>query len=195
MPNLWATLCSDMHRLAGQSSVPTFIRLLAVNRPFRTIVTFRLRSHSLRHPSSLSRLFALPLRLLHRWTQGRIGFELPPTVEVGVGLLIYHGWGLVINAKTQIGSNVTLLHAVTLAGVRTGSPRIGDDVTISTGAIVIGRVTIGSGSVIGAGAIVTKDVPPNTVVAGNPARVLKANPQPYVPNPVPIVGLSPHRRL
>ena len=99
--------------------------------------------------------------------------ELYWTLEIGSGLRIFHGYCLVIHPKTKIGHNVTLRHGVTL-GNKTGpgAPTIEDGAEIGAHALVLGPITVGANAVVGAGAVVTKDVPPNAVVAGNPAKIL-----------------------
>ncbi|MGD0571643.1 MAG: serine acetyltransferase [Sedimentisphaerales bacterium] len=101
--------------------------------------------------------------------------ELSLDLEVGSGLRIYHGYSLVIHPKTRIGRNVTLRHCTTLGnkGQGGGAPLIEDGVEIGCGVIIIGEITIGECAKIGAGAVVTKDVPPNSVVIGNPAQILR----------------------
>lgn len=92
------------------------------------------------------------------------------------GLRIAHPFNIIINPAANIGKNVTCFHGVTLGskrfGHKAGAPTVCDDVIIFPNSVIIGKVRIGSGSVIGAGSVVTSDVPPNCVVAGNPARVI-----------------------
>jgi serine acetyltransferase len=87
-----------------------------------------------------------------------------------------HPYMVVINENTVIGANCTFYHNVTIAsrqfGMTAGAPVIGDEVIIYPGACIIGRIAVGERAIIGAGSIVVNDVPPNTVVAGNPARVV-----------------------
>lgn len=106
-----------------------------------------------------------------------MGIDLPPDVQVGPGLAIFHGTGLVVHSSTIIGSDVLLRHGVTLGALGEGDaettgPRIGDRVRIGAGAIVLGPIDVGDDAVIGAGAVVVRDVPPGATVVGNPARVV-----------------------
>ena len=104
----------------------------------------------------------------------RYGFEVPSSVIIGSGARIHHPNGILINSRVRIGTGI-IIHG----GVKIGqnrpyeTPTIGDNVNIGVNACIIGNVHVGDGAVIGAGAVVVKDVPPYTVVAGNPARVIK----------------------
>jgi len=103
--------------------------------------------------------------------------EIHPGVKIGKGFFIDHGAGVVIGETTEIGENVTIFQGVTLGG--TGKekgkrhPTIGNSVVIGAGAIILGAITIGDNSRIGAGSVVTKSIPPDSTVVGNPAWTLK----------------------
>ncbi len=109
----------------------------------------------------------------------KYGIEIHPGAQIGKGLFIDHGHGVVIGETTVIGDNVTIYQGVTLGG--TGKehgkrhPTIEDNVMISTGAKVLGSFTIGAGSKIGAGSVVLEEVPPNSTVVGIPGRIVKCN--------------------
>ncbi|MBI4638923.1 MAG: serine O-acetyltransferase [Candidatus Rokubacteria bacterium] len=103
------------------------------------------------------------------------GIEIHPAARLGPGLFIDHGMGVVIGETAEVGRNVTLLQGVTLGGTslkrEKRHPTLGDNVVVGAGAKVIGAITIGANSRIGAGSVVVRDVPPNSVVVGVPGRV------------------------
>ena len=107
-----------------------------------------------------------------------LGIELPWKTRIGPGFRVDHGQALVVNDGTVFGANCTVRNSTTIGNkrLRDGSysraPRFGDRVDIGANAVVIGPITIGDDALIGAGAVVVKDVPPNCVAVGNPARVV-----------------------
>lgn len=104
--------------------------------------------------------------------------DVPPQIQIGKGTVFPHdALGCVFHPDVKIGKNCKILHGVTMGGRagHKGLPIIGDNVVIGTHAQLIGNVKIGNNSIVGAGAIVTHDVPDNVVVVGNPARILKSN--------------------
>jgi len=118
---------------------------------------------------------------LARWysqrTARKTGIEIHPGAQIGKGLFIDHGNGVIIGETAIVGNNVTLYQGVTLGG--TGKekgkrhPTIGDNVMISAGAKILGSFTVGENSKIGAGSVVLSEVPPNSTVVGVPGRVVK----------------------
>jgi len=115
-------------------------------------------------------------RFISQLSRFLTGIDIHPGARIGKGFFIDHGAGVVIGETAVIGDNVTLYQGVTLGG--TGKekgkrhPTIDDNVTIGAEAIVLGNITIGDSSRIGAGALVTKSVCPDCTVVGNPARVI-----------------------
>ncbi|HZL07381.1 MAG TPA: serine O-acetyltransferase [Coriobacteriia bacterium] len=120
----------------------------------------------------------------HVWLARRIsqivrhntGVEIHPGATIGDSFFIDHGMGVVIGETTIIGRNVTLYQGVTLGG--TGKehgkrhPTIEDNVVVGVGATVLGDITIGTGSKVGAGAVVIQSVPPECTVVGVPGRIV-----------------------
>jgi serine O-acetyltransferase len=103
------------------------------------------------------------------------GIEIHPAARLGPGLFIDHGMGVVIGETAELGENVTLLQGVTLGGTslkrEKRHPTLGNNVVVGAGAKIIGAFRIGDGSRIGAGSVVVREVPPNSVVVGVPGRV------------------------
>lgn len=104
--------------------------------------------------------------------------DVPPQMKIGKGTVFPHdALGCVFHPEVKIGKNCKILHGVTMGGRagHKGLPIIGDNVVIGTHSQILGDVIIGNNSIVGAGAIVTHNVPDNAVVVGNPARVLRIN--------------------
>ena len=108
------------------------------------------------------------------------GVEIHPAAQIGEGLFIDHGMGIVIGETTVIKKDVTLYHGVTLGGVSNKKgkrhPTLEDGVVVGAGAQVLGAINIGECSRIGANAVVVEDVPPDSVVVGVPGRVVEHKP-------------------
>ena len=104
------------------------------------------------------------------------GIEIHPAARIGPGVFIDHGMGVVIGETAEVGENVTLYQGVTLGGTslrrEKRHPTLERNVVVGTGAAVIGAITLGEGTRVGAGSVVVKDVPPNSVVVGVPGRVI-----------------------
>ncbi|GGL63420.1 serine O-acetyltransferase [Sporolactobacillus putidus] len=118
-------------------------------------------------------------RVLSQFTRFLTGIEIHPGAKIGRRFFMDHGMGIVIGETCEIGNDVTLFQGVTLGG--TGKekgkrhPTVGNDVLISTGARVLGSITIGDHSKIGAGSVVLHDVPADSTVVGIPGRVVRQN--------------------
>jgi serine O-acetyltransferase len=105
------------------------------------------------------------------------GVEIHPAAQIGREFFIDHGSGVVIGETAQIGRRVTLYQGVTLGGTgfQRGKrhPTVGDDVTIGSGAKLLGPIAVGAGAKIGANTVVIEDVPPSSTVVGNPGHPVK----------------------
>jgi serine O-acetyltransferase len=103
------------------------------------------------------------------------GIEIHPGAAIGSGFFIDHGMGVVIGETAEIGANVTLYHGVTLGGTSWNKgkrhPTLEDDVVVGAGAKILGPITIGARTRVGANSVVVKNVPPDSVVVGIPGRV------------------------
>lgn len=115
-------------------------------------------------------------RMLSQLVRALTGIEIHPGAKIGHGLFIDHGMGVVIGETTEIGENVTLYHGVTLGGTSLEKgkrhPTLGDRVVVGAGAKVLGAITIGDDTRIGANAVVVKSVPANSVVVGVPGQTV-----------------------
>ena len=134
-----------------------FIKVCTRERVYRNLFYYRMGDYR----SVFIKWLLPPESTLHIWCP-----------EIGPGAHFEHNYATYLNAE-RIGRNFYCLQNVTLGNGRGGRPTIGDDVRIYTGAIVFGGITIGDHAVIGAGAVVHKDVPPGCTVAGNPAFIVK----------------------
>jgi serine O-acetyltransferase len=132
-------------------------------------------SHRLAHRMWARRALRGPARILSQLTRFLTGIEIHPGAGIGRRFFIDHGMGVVIGETTEIGDDVMVYHGVTLGGrsMEKGKrhPTIGDRVTIGAGAKILGPVHIGDDSAIGANAVVTHDVAPESIATGIPAVV------------------------
>ncbi|MFE8698579.1 serine O-acetyltransferase [Cytobacillus sp. FJAT-53684] len=131
-------------------------------------------AHRIAHALFKRKLFFLA-RVISQISRFFTGIEIHPGAKIGRRFFIDHGMGVVIGETCEIGNNVTVFQGVTLGG--TGKekgkrhPTIKDNALIATGAKVLGSITIGENSKVGAGSVVLHEVPPNSTVVGIPGRV------------------------
>lgn len=134
--------------------------LLVRIKEFRNLVAYRLGSSNRLQEGIFTLLFR-PLDTLYINTK-----------NIGRNLFIHHGFSTIISAES-IGDNCWINQQVTIGNKPSGSPKIGSNVKICAGAIIVGGVSIGDYAIVGAGAVVTKDIPGGEVWAGNPAHFIK----------------------
>ncbi len=117
-------------------------------------------------------------RLMLRRCTYKYGIDIPCSTNIGMGFYIGHFSGIIVSSSTIIGNNVNISQGVTIGaasrGPRKGAAIIGNEVYIGPGAKIIGKIKIGNNVAIGANAVVTKDIPNNSVVAGIPAKIISA---------------------
>ena len=125
--------------------------------------------------------FDLVARIISQISRFFTGIEIHPKAKIGKNLFIDHGMGVVIGETSEINDNVTIYHNVTLGGtspsINTNEqrnskrhPTLEENVVVGSGAQILGPIVIGKNSLIGANAVVTKDVPEKSIMAGNPAK-------------------------
>jgi serine O-acetyltransferase len=156
---------SDFEAYHSNSS---FLKEYLFNRGLRITVWLRLAQYTKKN----NKLIYPLIRFIYGRVSTKYGVHIPVSVKIGKSLMIYHGFGLVVNGGSVIGDNVKLQHGVTLAIKDGKNPIIGDNVVISPGSKIIG-VNIGNNVLIGANSVVTKDIPDNAIIAGVPAKILR----------------------
>jgi serine O-acetyltransferase len=139
------------------SKVNLLSTFLMDSSDFRTIFYFRNRG--------------IVTKILNLYCRKEKYFRIDVTTKLGGGILTGHPYSTILNAD-EIGENFYVNHLVTVGEIKGKRPTIGKNVSIYTGAIVIGDITIGDNCNIGAGSVVTKSVPDGCTVVGNPARIL-----------------------
>ena len=159
---------SDYFRIMGQTDgfLKMWFKSLGIPA-FRYLFWLRLTSYR-----GLFYHFCL---LLHNHFGVKYGIEIIHTSFVGWGLYLGHGRNIVINEATVIGNNVSISQMVNVGTNNGKGAIIGNNVYFAPMSCVVGNVEIGSGSIVGAGAVVTKDVPTGMTVAGVPAKVIGPN--------------------
>lgn len=159
---------SDLARL-GSASVSSFLKHYFVPRGGTFPYVFWLRvEQCLRRGGFLKRFWGVVFYPIYRHYEFKYGIHANPNIEIGGGLCVVHGEGVHLNCE-RIGKNLTVYHGVTL-GVHDGKrPVVEDDVTIYPNAVVVGRVKLGRGCVVGALSYVSHNVSDGVTVAGAPA--------------------------
>lgn len=164
----------DLEVNAGKRSLFGAISALIMAPSFAAVFWIRLmlsfQARNSRSSRILSRLVAAHLTRTY-------GIHISVLVnEIGTGFRLPHPTGIVIGDGTTIGNDVLILQNVTLgrrALAQPGTPTIGNGASILAGAVILGPVSIGENAVVGANAVVLKDVPSNTTVVGVPARPIE----------------------
>lgn len=163
---------SDILRLGKKASVFNFLKLYFKNSGFRAVFLFRL----------MDWLYGYNIKIIptmiSNYSISKTGCEILPGAEIGPGLRIIHSVGIVIGNGVVCGQNFTILQNVTIGEKYSkinghSYPKIGNNVTICAGAVVLGGIKIGDNSVIGANAVVLSDVEGDMVVAGIPAKEVR----------------------
>lgn len=161
-------IATDLYRYFGNARPKLRQKLGGERGQLRYLAAFRRAQNS---KGLANRWWRLRLARLSTKTH----IQIPWACEIGPGFYIGHLGRVIVNPQARIGANCNIATGVTIGAVsrgkREGAPVIGDDVWIGTNAVIVGGVTIGSDVVIAPGAYVNFDVPPHSVVLGNPGVV------------------------
>lgn len=188
--SLWGTLRRDVQSaLLRDPAARSSLEIALLYPGLHALWGYRLAHWMWQHGLKLvGRMFSQLVRTL-------TGIEIHPAAQIGHGLFIDHGMGVVIGETAEIGEDVTLYHGVTLGGTSLVKgkrhPTLGDRVVVGAGAKVLGAITIGDDTRIGANAVVVKSVPANSVVVGVPGQNI-ARSKPHHANDAPDLD---HTRL
>lgn len=170
---------SDCYRYTGKSNAVT-VMLYAIRYAF-----FRYQCIiRLRHCTGFKRIIA---NILYIPNQTRKHNSIRPETKIGYGFFVEHGGPIFINGTAEIGNNCSFSQCNTIGSNNDNAAIIGDNVYLGPNVCVVEKVKIGNNVTIGAGSIVTKDIPDNATAAGNYAKVLNYNkPGRFIRNPWPI---------
>lgn len=161
----------DLFRYVGEYSTKKFFKSYFSIPGFRYMVWVRLGQYY-----RDNKIVFLFIKLIHRKLTYKFGIQIPTSASIGRGFYIGHFNEIIVNGGGKIGDNVNISQGVTIGqvniGKKKGVPVIGNEVYIGPGAKIIGNVTIGNNVAIGANAVVTSDIPANSVAAGVPARII-----------------------
>lgn len=170
MKDIFLYIQSDYFRYTGKKdSWIKILRYLLFGRNHCFNYSFWLRL------SSRKNIFFLWALLMHKRLTRKYGIQIPRTTKIGYGFYIGHGIGIVINGGTIIGNNCNVSQFLSIGTNKKTPAIIGDNVYIGPSVCIVEDVKIGNDATIGAGAVVVKDVPERSTVAGVPAKVISHN--------------------
>lgn len=158
-------ILSDLFRYSGNTKFSSLIKNYFFNRGFNFSFWLRL--------AGSKKWFAKLAYPIFYYKKKKYGIDIHCTTQIGYGLYIGHGGPLIVNPSTIIGNNVNLSQYTTI-GANGGRPAavIGNNVYIGPNVCIIDHVFIGNNATIGAGSVVTKDIPENATAVGNYAKVI-----------------------
>jgi serine O-acetyltransferase len=159
---------ADLDRLKESENASRRVLVAGIlSQGFQALIVYRFFNWCHRH-----KIPAQPFRFfIERFVEITTGISLPAQCTIGRGFRIHHFGGIIFHSGVELGDHCTVYHDVTI-GDRGGSgpaPRLGNSIIVGAGAKLIGDIRIGDNCIIGANAVVTKDMPPDTIAVGNPA--------------------------
>ena len=168
-------LKADCARISSKRiNLSTIFYKVLSNAGFRALFLYRIgRYFNLKRQGTLA---SICQRLMHHLSHCWISVG----ADIGPGFLIAHVGGLIIGGETRIGSNCDVRQNITFGGnfnktstIGRSQPWLGDNISVGAGAVILGPISVGSNSIIGANTVVTRDVPENVIVFGVPGKVIK----------------------
>ncbi|ESY84300.1 serine acetyltransferase [Mesorhizobium australicum] len=173
---IFEAIKSDLYRYTRSSDIVTLCRQYLTNRGFNYMVWHRIAQSDNSVVCRIARLF-LSLKMR------KFGIQIPVETSIGLGFYIGHGGPCVVHHTATIGNNCNISQYVTIGATLGKSASIGDEVYIGPNVCIVEEVTIGSRSLIGAGAVVTRDIPAGSTAVGVPARPIdKARQHNFITN-------------
>lgn len=187
--SLRAVLAADLYRYSGSVDAKNFLKHYLFTPGYKYTVLMRLTGYLALKPAKAGGLYFLLKWMLLR-ARYKFGIAIPEYTLIAPGLFINRFGGIYFNGDAIVGYNANITHGSMLGqanrGPMRGSPTLGARVFMGAGSKVVGRLTIGDDTSIGSNAVVTKDVPPTSVVGGVPAKLLsQAGSLGYVNRQVP----------
>lgn len=173
-------IISDIKRnVKGKITISAFIKNYCIKESVKVSVWLRLGNFFYNKKSILFRFLFYFSKVYYKHIEHKTGIQVPIGTDIGYGLKFFHHGCIIVAQSAKIGNNVSIHQGVTIgrvfAGNYAGVPTIGNNVVIFAGAKLLGNIKVGDGAVIGANAVVVKDVPSNAVVAGIPAKVISVD--------------------
>ncbi len=173
---LWKTIRADLYRYRGNTRLRDLLSAYLRDPGFRFTYYLRKVDFYSKTKRGIGFFAYAYNRISFSHYRFRYGFDISPTTRIGPGFYLGHFGGVVISPDAVLGCNVNIAQGVTIGaesrGRRLGAPTIGDRVWIGPHAIVVGRITVGDQAMIAPGAYVNFDVPPMSVVIGNPGKII-----------------------
>ncbi|MCQ6564939.1 serine acetyltransferase [Bacillus mycoides] len=173
MKELKSIITCDLYRYYGKTGRRELIKNILKTPGFKYTYIFR---HCHYHYKNNNKIRYFLYKFLLIKYRHKYGYEIPVDTNIGKGFCITHFGSIAINPDAQIGENVNISKGITIGttyrGGKKGSPIIGDKVWIGPSAIIVGKIKVGSNVLIAPGAYVNFDVPNNSIVVGNPGKII-----------------------
>ena len=175
----------DLYRYTGDVNFKLWLRYFLFTPGYRYIYLMRRASMA---SNKISKTF---WKFLMRQCMLRTGIQIPPETKIGPGFRIWHFGHIVINPNAKIGKNFNIAQGCLIGnseGKNSGIPVLGNNVCMNANSVVVGNCKIGNNVLIAPGAFVNFDVPDNSVVIGNPGKIISKENSPtskYIIYPIP----------